>query len=177
VRSGKVRRARANLAIGSEGFASDKPLENNETDEASSATTFELEKSRVEKKEKRATNVAPKKGTRIPPDWHLSPALLDFALTADLTEVEAGIEADQFRDHWRSATRNATKLDWGAAWRTWVRNAVKWKPQQRINSDDRTARLMQMADGFDQRAAADCEVDNGAGDGDAEPLLPAKSIA
>lgn len=33
-------------------------------------------------------------------------------------------EGEKFADHWHAATgRNATKLDWQAAWRNWFRNA------------------------------------------------------
>ena len=58
VRSGVVRCDNATLSAPSGGFASDKPLKPNETGEADTQTTFELEKSRV-LKEKTEPNLYP----------------------------------------------------------------------------------------------------------------------
>lgn len=65
------------------------------------------------------------KGSRIPSDWALTTEQVEWALGA-----RPGWNAEQvlkvgenFRDHWTAASgRTATKLDWGAAWRVWVRS-------------------------------------------------------
>lgn len=176
VRSGVVRRDSVTLRDKPDHFASDKSMKIKETDEAKPKHLVELEKSRVEVKEE-ANASSKKRGTRIPPDWHISPALLEWTEGQGLSEAEACLEADQFRDYWRAATRNATKLDWDATWRTWIRNHNKRKPQQRRNGDDRTSRIMQMADGIDRRAEAEGEMDSGTGDGDAVAFLPAGAVA
>lgn len=46
--------------------------------------------------------------------------------------VDAQIETAQFIDHWTAASgKSALKLNWDAAWRTWMRNQQKWSaPKQ-----------------------------------------------
>lgn len=62
-----------------------------------------------------------RRGTRLPdafvPDW-------DFAAGAGFGRAAAEAEFEKFRDYWRAkAGREATKLDWQATWRNWIRNA------------------------------------------------------
>jgi len=62
-----------------------------------------------------------RRASRLPatfePDW-------DFAAGLGFGSAEAAIESDKFRDYWTAkAGRNATKLDWAATWRNWMRNA------------------------------------------------------
>ncbi len=69
--------------------------------------------------------VRPKRGSRLPEDWTLPDDWLAWALAERPEFGEAGLRkvGESFGDHWRSATgKNATKLDWFAAWRNWVRN-------------------------------------------------------
>jgi uncharacterized protein YdaU (DUF1376 family) len=66
------------------------------------------------------------KGTRLASDWALPEAWRAWAVDArpELGVVGIDLEADKFRDHWHSATgAKATKADWLATWRNWVRNA------------------------------------------------------
>lgn len=62
-----------------------------------------------------------RRGTRLPdafvPDW-------DFAAGKGFGRTEAEAEFEKFRDYWSAkAGREATKLDWQATWRNWIRNA------------------------------------------------------
>lgn len=65
-----------------------------------------------------------KRGTRLPED---------FAVTDDMTAwakksapaVDLAFETDQFVDYWSSKPTNATKLNWDATWRSWMRKAQK----------------------------------------------------
>ncbi|UAX94538.1 hypothetical protein LAC81_10200 [Ensifer adhaerens] len=62
-----------------------------------------------------------RRASRLPaafePDW-------DFAAGLGFEPAEASVEFDKFRDYWSAkAGRNATKLDWAATWRNWMRNA------------------------------------------------------
>ncbi|MCF5057478.1 DUF1376 domain-containing protein [Pseudomonas proteolytica] len=66
------------------------------------------------------------KGTRLAKDWTLPEAWRTWALEAraDLGVPGIELEADKFRDHWHAATGSkATKADWLATWRNWIRNA------------------------------------------------------
>jgi DNA-binding transcriptional ArsR family regulator len=73
----------------------------------------------------------PRRGTRLPEDWQPSDTDRAFAIEQGLSEEEFQREADQFRDHWTATTgAKAAKRDWGAAWRTWVRNEVKYRARR-----------------------------------------------
>lgn len=65
-----------------------------------------------------------KQGTRLPEDWVLPRDWGDWALAEGWTENVIRDQADRFRDYWISKTgRDATKRDWLATWRNWMRNA------------------------------------------------------
>ncbi len=55
----------------------------------------------------------------VPSEW------ISWAVeTEGLTPHQAEREAAKFCDHWRAASgSNATKLDWAAAWRNWIRRS------------------------------------------------------
>ncbi|THK35391.1 hypothetical protein EHS39_25615, partial [Ensifer sp. MPMI2T] len=62
-----------------------------------------------------------RRGTRLPdtfvPDW-------EFAAGKGFGRAAAEAEFEKFRDYWcAKAGREATKLDWQATWRNWIRNA------------------------------------------------------
>lgn len=82
------------------------------------------QKSEPEKGKTEAKASAKKRGTRLPADWVLPKGWGQWALTEGLSEVCVRREADKFRDYWIAATTKATKLDWEATWRGWVRKAV-----------------------------------------------------
>ncbi|MEI2296727.1 hypothetical protein [Ensifer sp. MJa1] len=63
------------------------------------------------------------RASRLPesfePDW-------EFAAGLGFARADAAVEFDKFRDYWIAKSgRNATKLDWAATWRNWMRNAEK----------------------------------------------------
>jgi uncharacterized protein YdaU (DUF1376 family) len=63
-----------------------------------------------------------KRGSRIDPNWSLPKEWADWAKNErpDLNVPSVG---EQFKDFWISkAGAGATKLDWQATWRNWVRN-------------------------------------------------------
>jgi uncharacterized protein YdaU (DUF1376 family) len=66
---------------------------------------------------------SPRRGTRIPADWFPSADGVRFAEGLDVPQSEVS----RFRDHWLSATKNAVKKDWQAAWRNWCRNHVEFR--------------------------------------------------
>lgn len=64
-----------------------------------------------------------RRASRLPqtfePDW-------GFAAGLGFEAADAALEFDKFRDYWTAKSgRNATKLDWAATWRNWMRNAVR----------------------------------------------------
>lgn len=67
---------------------------------------------------------ASKRGTRLPKDWQPSPEEQRWATDA-CPGIDAQREAEKFRDFWTAKSgKDATKLDWTATWRNWIRNAA-----------------------------------------------------
>ena len=61
------------------------------------------------------------RGTRIPEDFSVTPEMVQWA-REHCPDVEGRRATDAFIDHWRGKTgRDATKLDWIATWRNWLR--------------------------------------------------------
>lgn len=73
----------------------------------------------------RASHVAPSAGSdrghRLPADW--SPSAADLAYCQQQRpDLDPRAVAESFRDHWHAESgQRASKRDWAAAWRTWVR--------------------------------------------------------
>jgi hypothetical protein len=62
------------------------------------------------------------RGARLPQDWEPSPADLDF-IARERPDLDPQTVGATFRDFWHAKTgQNATKADWAATWRNWVRN-------------------------------------------------------
>ncbi len=78
------------------------------------------EQENVPKKAKRAQA---NRGCRLPEDFEPD---YDFAIEEGLPPERVKVEIAKFRDYWRSkAGANATKTDWQATWRNWVRKAIE----------------------------------------------------
>lgn len=82
---------------------------------------------------KPAGNQAPRtpatktRATRLPATWSLPDDWLEWATIyrTDWTPERIQREALVFRDHWLAKSGpNATKLDWMATWRNWIRRAT-----------------------------------------------------
>lgn len=62
-------------------------------------------------------------GTRLKEDFSLPDSWKDFARQEGWTDSAIDREADTFRDYWVAKSgQNATKRDWQATWRNWIRN-------------------------------------------------------
>ncbi|WP_375654729.1 MULTISPECIES: hypothetical protein [unclassified Bartonella] len=78
------------------------------------------EQENVSQKAKRAQA---NRGCRLPTDFEPD---YDFAIAKGLPPERVKVEIAKFRDYWRSkAGANATKTDWQATWRNWVRRAIE----------------------------------------------------
>lgn len=61
------------------------------------------------------------KGARLPEDWTLPAEWRNWAL-AQRPDLNPDKVAEEFKDYWIAKTgQNATKLNWHATWRNWVR--------------------------------------------------------
>lgn len=81
------------------------------------------------KEEKREAKASPKKrGSRLPDDWFLPKAWGDWAVAQGYQIEAIKAEAENFRDYWHArAGPTASKLNWEATWRIWIRKAPKGK--------------------------------------------------
>ena len=69
---------------------------------------------------------AARRGSRLPPDWDPGESGMAFAASQGLTNGRASAELAKFRDFWAAKTgQDATKADWQATWRNWVRRSVE----------------------------------------------------
>lgn len=68
-----------------------------------------------------------KKGVQISQDWALEDKNIEYALEKGFLNGQILELGESFKDYWLAdATPKGKKKDWDAAWRTWVRNAIKF---------------------------------------------------
>lgn len=73
-----------------------------------------------------------KRASRLPADWRPSPQGISYAVSRgwSMPDIEAAAEA--FRDYWIAAAGAAArKVDWAAAWRTWLRRDEQYRSRGR----------------------------------------------
>lgn len=86
------------------------------------------------------------RGSRLPAGWTLPVDLRAWA-QAERPDLDIDAEAAKFRDYWHGkAGKDASKVDWLATWRYWIRNARSGKPaakdhRQHESLVERSARL------------------------------------
>lgn len=75
---------------------------------------------------RRASRVAKtKRGTRIPDDFTVTPAMVQWA-REKVPHVDGRLETEKFINYWRAKSgKDATKVDWEATWRNWMLNAAE----------------------------------------------------
>lgn len=79
------------------------------------------------------------RGTRLPEGWE-PPLDAVAAMRAEFPYLDLRAAHERFTDHWRSATRSATKRDWLAAWRNWIReDARRYRPRSASPLPGRTS--------------------------------------
>lgn len=68
-----------------------------------------------------------KRGARLPDDWFLPMAWGEWAVREKgMTPEAVRMEAEKFSDYWHArAGEGATKCDWQATWRNWIRRACE----------------------------------------------------
>ena len=111
---------------------------------------------------KKDTNVSSKKGCRLPEDFQPD---FSIAIKEGFTEQQAQKLFANFKDYWTAKTgKDATKRDWQATWRNWVRSPFNQKfkgyGHARTNTDNRSTgqkvadAMRRYAPQFDARQAA-----------------------
>lgn len=100
---------------------------------------------------------ARKRAARLPEGWMPRQDVID-QMRAECPQVHLEAEHRKFSDHWAAASgRTATKADWNAAWRNWIRRAAEH--DQRSNTY--TPSWQKRLDANVQAAQADMNRDRG----------------
>ncbi|MET3560834.1 uncharacterized protein YdaU (DUF1376 family) [Bartonella japonica] len=87
---------------------------------------------------KKAKRSKANRGCRLPADFEPD---YDFAINEGLPPERVKVEIAKFRDYWKAKSgANATKTDWQATWRNWVRNSKDHKNKQGRNYGNYTQR-------------------------------------
>jgi hypothetical protein len=87
---------------------------------------------------------------RLDRSWVPNPLITQ----AGFSDVEALQELETFRDYWCAKSgKDATKLDWQATWRNWLRRARRPPPNGRVSTtDSRVAEGFALADLLERKA-------------------------
>lgn len=102
-------------------------------------TTVETPNSNSPPSEPEAVAKAPpeKRATRLPDDWRLPKGWGDWAMdNFYITRDQVVGEAQRFKDYWAGVPgAKATKKDWPATWRNWIRGSQE-RPKYRMRKVD-----------------------------------------
>lgn len=102
-----------------------KSLKNNEQGLANASVLLKHSSEPDIRNIKKDTNVSQKKGCRLPDDFQPD---FSFATQKGFSQDEARTLFESFRDYWTAKTgKDATKRDWQATWRNWVRSPYNRK--------------------------------------------------
>lgn len=98
----------------------------------------------------RAVAVAPaparKRASRLPEGWMPRQDVIE-QMRAECSHVDLEAEHRKFQDHWAAASgKSATKLDWDATWRNWIRRAAEFTPRTGATGAPMSRRQQEMAE-------------------------------
>lgn len=89
------------------------------------------EKRREEKLTPPNGGVGADRATRIPLPFEVTPEMKKWAAD-NCPDIDPAASTEQFVDYWRARSgKDATKLDWNATWRNWLRRDQEWASNQR----------------------------------------------
>lgn len=156
------------IAIKAGKISAEKRQQKQSEDAATVQRTFNHTDTDTVKTEAKAS--AKKRGSRLSEDWVLPMAWGVWAVENGMPEPAVRREADKFRDYWigRSGA-TASKLDWQATWRNWVRKWVDDNGKALLNGKRNTGtnRLQSFLAG----ASVEAPMDFGEGGNASKPLL------
>ncbi len=104
----------------------DEPIECDVDSQSEQIETLETNQPIIHEQEsvpKKAKRVKTDRGCRLPADFEPD---YDFAIAEGLLPERVKVEIAKFRDYWNAkAGKDASKRDWQATWRNWVRKAIE----------------------------------------------------
>ena len=93
-------------------------------------TERETERETEIKREKEKETEAKTKASRLSPNWKLSDDDYNFC-RSERPDLDPQKIAESFKDYWISKPKDASKTDWSATWRNWVRRQEISKNKQK----------------------------------------------
>lgn len=107
------------------------PTANASSEHSSAPATITTSTSitKEEKKEPSLRSGTKARGTRLSDDWVLPKTFGDYALEKGLPRERILIEAQKMKDWSINSPKLGIKVDWFAAWRTWVQKALDDLPR------------------------------------------------
>ena len=93
-------------------------------------TETETERETEIKREKEKETEAKTKASRLSPNWKLSDDDYNFC-RSERPDLDPQKIAESFKDYWISKPKDASKTDWSATWRNWVRRQDISKNKQK----------------------------------------------
>jgi len=122
----------------------------------------------ISKKEETNVSSKKKRGTRLPDDWVLPREWGEWAISQGWPEQAVRDQADRFKDYWIAKSgQGATKRDWQATWRNWMRNS---KSPRIVNGGRTNAKKSVTERLFGGQSGMDSGEDRNT----SQPLLPAR---
>ena len=140
----------------------------NKTNGLGQAPLNHIEENRIEE----TTANAVGRATRLPDDWTLPDEYREWAIKEGWLADRVALEADRFHDYWIAASgQKATKRDWLATWRNWMRNVNKGKSNGKTDQTESIDRegVLERFRARDAGGAESGVADTG---GNADPVLP-----
>ena len=97
-----------------------------------------------------------RRATRLPPDWKPTEADIAMALEEGFSGEMLNREIARFRDYWDAkAGQNATKVNWSATFRNWIRGAFDRRPLSYANGGrNGKSNIMDTINGYIDRYSA-----------------------
>lgn len=104
-----------------------------------------------------------KRGTRIPEPFMLTAEMKAWAVS-DVPGLDVTAHTREFVDYWRAESgAKATKVDWLATWRNWMRKAHRWQPGTRETfARQRQSNALSIVESYRQKEENREEVRSGA---------------
>ncbi len=95
--------------------------------------TKEVKKKEPLRGKKKESQPLPARGTRLPENWALPDEWRKWAIDQNLGNLASlSLEGERFRDYWCAKTgKDASKRDWFATWRNWMRKAGEIAQERR----------------------------------------------
>lgn len=96
------------------------------------------------KEEAKASSSPAKRGTRIPSDFAVAPAMVAWA-RANCPTVDGQRETLKFINYWQAKSgKDAVKVDWAATWRNWMMNAAERASQGKPTTSDKMRNTLEL---------------------------------